>query len=155
LRSISLPLGTKVLIALLPSKKRHTENRIPQKTSAKRSCPCQTGARASFHPLPNKSVRVRIAGAGPRKGFGRAGFAHHSASNLNPAAGSLFQPIPPEDPLRASTSRVQVNQHHPIDQDLSLGAPIHTDPRRNTAQGFQNTRIRPLSQRKQEDSGWN
>src|SRR3569833_20825 len=52
LRSISLPLGTKVLISLLPSY---------QKLRRKAPLPTASAHGHNFHPLPNNPVRVRTA----------------------------------------------------------------------------------------------
>lgn len=116
-----------------------------------RFCPRQNGARASFHPLPNKSVRVRTAGAGPAtRALTVPNLRHTCASKLR---SSRRQPVCADSPeicpelsanlVRASTSRF----HRP----QSAGEnPVHTDPRRNTAQGFQNTRIGVCRQRKRQ-----
>src|SRR6266568_2257576 len=62
LRSISLPLGTKVPISLLPSLcLYHYQN-----CGAMRLCPRDLRTGHDFHPLPNKSVRVRICGLTPQ-----------------------------------------------------------------------------------------
>jgi len=64
-----------------------------------------------------------LHGLALQKGSGWAGCAIKKlASELE---SSSRQPVP-ADPARASTSRARVSNHHPIDEDLSLGAPAHT-----------------------------
>src|SRR5215469_9154835 len=60
LRSISLPLGTKVLISLLPLKTRKLRRNAPG--------PMHLHMGFHIHPLPNTPVRVRTAAPTPLKG---------------------------------------------------------------------------------------
>src|SRR4029079_9825033 len=54
LRSMSLPLGTKVLISLLPLETQQLRRKAPW--------PMASAHGNKFHPLPNNPVRVRTAG---------------------------------------------------------------------------------------------
>jgi hypothetical protein len=108
LRSIFLPLGIKVLIALLPSKTpvsnktarpQQLPRRKPQCGGANPKNPAQsalTRAKSAhgpnFHPLPNKSVRVRTTGAGPQKDSSQAEGASYKARIQQPAACSSRSP---------------------------------------------------------------
>lgn len=87
-------------------------------------------ARATCHPLPNKPVRVRIAGFPRATAFALDGLL----TLLTPEvpASSRRWPVPEKPRERGSASRVRTTS---------------TDPRRNTAQGLQNTRFRMRSQR--------
>jgi hypothetical protein len=104
LRAISLPLGIKVLISLLPSKTpvlnktaryRHLANYEPQqggetleKTQRKALLPAPNERTGQISTLPNKSVRVRTTGAGPQRALARPG------SHLAKLESSSRQPVP-------------------------------------------------------------
>jgi hypothetical protein len=52
---------------------------------------------------------------------------------------SSRQPVP-VDPLQGINQAGPGELIYPIDEEPSMGAPTHYDPRRNTAQGLKNTR---------------
>src|ERR1035437_8778054 len=113
LRSTFLPLGIKVPISLLPSKRLKNPKK-PAQSALARANPAHG---PNFHPLPNKSVRVRSAGLALKRELA-APIRQHTRLNSNPAAcfsrslQGINQPGPGE-------------LTNPIDEELSMRPPTH------------------------------
>src|ERR1035438_1925368 len=144
LRSIFLPLGTKVPIALLPSLKtcprrpnlavirvaRPAAHSIPAKTLAQKAHLPTPKAPGLFYPRPNKSVRVRTAGASPQ------GTLAQLNSHKNCTFSSRWPA--PANATKASTSRVRVKKHRPQAQHRARSSEYpNLDPESTKTRGWE------------------
>jgi hypothetical protein len=94
-----------------------TANRL-NKTSRNTLVPTQNAHGPNFYPRPNKSVRVRTAGAGPSRALAQPN--PHALLRTQPPVACSSRP-----PKRGINQSVRVCKNHPIDKNKSMGTTAH------------------------------